>query len=52
MTAAKEDLIARGANQSNAHIDWMIGSDKIYVDGICQDDKIDSIMQRGEWVNA
>lgn len=51
-TAAKEDLIARGANQSNAHIDWMIGSNQINVDGICQDGSIEPIMRGCEWVNA
>ena len=51
-TAAKEDLVARGANQSNAHVDWMIGSNRINVDGICQNGDIEPVMRGCEWVNA
>lgn len=44
-----EELIARGANDSLIHIDWMIGSDKIDVDGL-KDGKHTPLMRAGEWV--
>ena len=33
-TASKEDIIARGGNSSMIHVDWMIGSQDINIDGI------------------
>lgn len=47
---AQEDFIARGANQSNIHVDWMIGSDKIDVDGIHADGTVEPVMRGSEWV--
>nr|WP_249110527.1 aminopeptidase [Neokomagataea anthophila] len=44
-----EELIARGANDSLIHIDWMIGSDKIDVDGIKNGERT-PLMRAGEWV--
>ncbi|MFW9818113.1 MAG: aminopeptidase [Candidatus Thorarchaeota archaeon] len=41
---------AGGGNQSNIHTDFMIGSDKMDVDGITADGKTESIMRNGEWV--
>jgi len=46
-----EQLAERGANSSLIHIDWMIGSDKIDVDGI-KDGQAVPLMRQGEWVNA
>lgn len=45
-----EDFAARGANKSLIHIDWMIGSDAIDVDGINADGTSEPIMRKGEWV--
>lgn len=45
-----EDLAARGANQSLIHIDWMIGSAEIDVDGLAADGRPVPLMRRGEWV--
>ena len=45
-----EELAARGANDSLIHVDWMIGSNKIDVDGIASDGKAEAVMRQGEWV--
>ena len=45
-----EELAAKGANKSLIHIDWMIGSDEIDVDGIHADGTAEPVMRRGEWV--
>jgi aminopeptidase len=45
-----EDLAAKGANKSNIHIDWMIGSSEVDVDGIAADGTAVPVMRRGEWV--
>jgi aminopeptidase len=44
-----EELAARGANNSLIHIDWMIGSDRIDVDGITADGREEAVMRKGEW---
>ncbi len=45
-----EELAARGANESIIHVDWMIGSDKIDVDGLTSDGTAEPVMRAGEWV--
>lgn len=45
-----EDLAARGANSSLIHIDWMIGSGEIDVDGLYADGASEPVMRGGEWV--
>ncbi|MFT8242722.1 aminopeptidase [Roseomonas sp. BN140053] len=45
-----EDLAARGANSSLIHIDWMIGSGEIDVDGVGADGTTAPLMRGGEWV--
>ena len=42
-------LAARGANSSLIHIDWMIGSGEIDIDGITQDGGREPLMRAGEW---
>ncbi len=49
-TMSEAELAARGANQSLIHIDWMIGSGRIDVDGIGQDGAAEPLMRAGEWV--
>ena len=46
----KEQLAARGANDSLIHVDWMIGSDKITVMGVTSDGSEEPLMSCGEWV--
>ncbi len=52
-----DSLAARGANSSLIHIDWMIGSGEIDVDGVGGDGVGDTasrtpLMRGGEWVDA
>jgi aminopeptidase len=42
-------LAARGANKSLIHIDWMIGSGAIDVDGVRADGGAEPLMKKGEW---
>ncbi len=46
----KEQLAARGANDSLIHVDWMIGSNRIDVDGIGAAGNAEPVMRSGEWV--
>jgi aminopeptidase len=45
-----EQLAARGANDSLIHVDWMIGSGRIDVDGISAAGNSEPVMRAGEWV--
>jgi aminopeptidase len=44
-----DEIAARGGNRSLIHIDWMIGSDRIDVDGISADGSAQPVMRGGEW---
>ena len=44
------ELTAKGANYSNVHTDWMIGSGKIDIDGVNADGSTEPLMRKGEWV--
>ena len=48
----EEELASRGSNKSLIHIDWMIGSDQVDVDGITQDGRSEPLMRGGEWVTS
>jgi aminopeptidase len=48
MTA--EELAAKGANESLIHVDWMIGSGELDIDGITASGAAEPVMRRGEWV--
>jgi aminopeptidase len=45
-----EQLAKLGANESLIHVDWMIGSGKMDVDGITAENKAEPLMRQGEWV--
>jgi aminopeptidase len=45
-----EELAKRGANESLIHVDWMIGSGKMDVDGIMASGVAEPLMRQGEWV--
>ena len=45
-----EELAARGANDSLIHVDWMIGSGKLDIDGETATGSIEPLMRQGEWV--
>ena len=45
-----EELAAKGANDSLIHVDWMIGSGKLDIDGETASGTIEPLMRQGEWV--
>ncbi len=45
-----EQLAALGANASLIHVDWMIGSGEMDVDGIAADGTAKPLMRKGDWV--
>jgi aminopeptidase len=48
-TITPDEVARRGGNTSNIHIDWMIGSAEIDIDGIGQDGSVTPVMRKGEW---
>jgi aminopeptidase len=44
-----DQIAAQGGNKSLIHIDWMIGSDKIDIDGIHADGRRVPVFRKGEW---
>jgi aminopeptidase len=44
-----EQIAAQGGNKSFIHIDWMIGSDKIDIDGARTDGSRVPVFRKGEW---
>jgi aminopeptidase len=44
------ELNALGANSSLIHVDWMIGSAEMSVDGVAADGTAEPLMRAGEWV--
>ncbi|KKK98002.1 hypothetical protein LCGC14_2647100, partial [marine sediment metagenome] len=46
---SKEEFSAAGGNQCLFHIDFMVGSDKMNIDGINEDETTEPIMRNGEW---
>jgi len=51
-TLTPEQLAARGANSSLIHVDWMIGSNRIDVDGITAKGDAEPVMRAGEFLEA
>ena len=48
-TLTSEAIAERGGNKSMIHIDWMIGSDQIDIDGLDGDGARTPVMRKGEW---
>jgi aminopeptidase len=46
---SKEELAARGANESLIHVDWMIGSGELDIDGVTSSGATEPLMRKGEW---
>jgi aminopeptidase len=46
---SSEEVAKRGGNTSAIHIDWMIGSGEIDIDGVAQDGSRVPVMRKGEW---
>jgi aminopeptidase len=44
-----EKLAAAGCNISLIHVDFMIGSNKMNIDGITKDGRSEPVMRDGEW---
>lgn len=47
---SRDELLAKGANASLIHIDWMIGSKDVDLDGLDAKGKATPLMRKGEWV--
>ena len=47
---SNDELTALGANSSLIHVDWMIGSAEMDVDGVGADGSSEPLMRAGEWV--
>ena len=47
---SSDELTALGANSSLIHVDWMIGSAAMDVDGLDADGNAEPLMRSGEWV--
>lgn len=46
---SEEELIAAGLNRSHTHVDFMIGSSEMNIDGITKDGKVVPIFRNGDW---
>lgn len=47
---SKEELLARGANVSLTHVDFMVGSEKLEIDGVLPDGTTEPVFRNGVWV--
>jgi aminopeptidase len=50
-TMTPKELAAHGANDSLIHVDWMIGSAELDVDGVTASGAVEPLMRKGEWVS-
>ncbi len=46
-----DELVARGVNQSATHVDFMIGTDDLAIDGITADGTVVPVFRDGTWAN-
>ncbi len=46
---SQEEFAAAGGNHSLVHIDFMIGSDKLDIDGLDKDGNAEPVLRKGEW---
>jgi aminopeptidase len=44
-----EEIKQKGGNQSIIHVDWMMGSDAVDIDGITNAGERVPVMRSGEW---
>jgi aminopeptidase len=49
-TLSEDVFEAAGGNRSAAHVDFMIGSGELDVDGVLPDGAIEPVMRGGEWI--
>ena len=45
----QDEIGKNGGNSSMIHVDWMIGSDAISIDGLDQEGRATPIFRTGEW---
>lgn len=50
VSLSKEELLARGANVSLTHVDFMVGSADLDIDGELEDGSIEPVFRQGNWV--
>lgn len=48
-TMSSEELAEKGLNESLTHVDFMIGSDQMNIDGITSDGKVEPVFRNGDW---
>ncbi|MEL6307144.1 MAG: aminopeptidase [Chloroflexota bacterium] len=46
---SEDEFVEAGGNTSQTHVDFMIGSEHIDIDGITVDGKREPVMRKGEW---
>lgn len=46
---SEEELAAAGLNRSQTHVDFMVGSDKMNIDGIKEDGTVVPVFRNGDW---
>lgn len=49
ITMSKEQLSEKGMNQSLTHVDFMMGSPEMNIDGITDDGSVEPIFRNGDW---
>ncbi|WP_102693947.1 aminopeptidase [Rummeliibacillus pycnus] len=45
----QEELLNNGLNRSIAHVDFMVGSGEMNIDGITEDGKVEAVFRNGNW---
>ena len=50
-TLSKDDIIKNGGNSSMIHVDWMIGSNTINIDGLDNKGSATPVFRNGEWAS-
>ena len=48
-TMAREELVKHGLNQSITHVDFMVGSEEMDIDGIHDDGSSEPVFREGNW---
>ena len=48
-TMSREELLENGLNQSITHVDFMIGSKEMDIDGITEDGRHEPVFRKGNW---
>ncbi|MEK5443548.1 aminopeptidase [Fredinandcohnia sp. FSL W7-1320] len=48
-TMSREELVIKGANSSITHVDFMVGSGEMDIDGITNDGTTEPVFRKGDW---